>query len=632
MKISNSKFALLAKHWGLIIVLVGVGSLTIWLSLARYHSFTSGAFDMGAMGQAIDSVSRGLPLVYTHKGVPISRLASHVELFYFLLAPLYALVPRLETLLIFQAVLVTLGAVPVYRLIYRHFQKISFALASALLYLFFPIAQSAVLFEFHGDTLAMPLLLFVIEAADRKAWREYGVWLVLALSCKFYVVVPVLAMGALLWSQGEKRIGRLTMAGSAMWGALAFFVIRSLFASPDPAGQVKSTAVGYISFYFGAIEQIQSTLPERLGIILLVCLPIILMGWRSFRWLIVASSILIPVALSTGPGPSYHYIYHHYALAVPFLLAAFMYGAISQMGRIHRQRGFGIYFSLAITLLLYSLALNTPFNPFYYLVPEVLADDYNPSQYVVTERDQFKTAWLQEVVPEDAPVGAERPSAYRLVNREILYVTDPLHRDFAALLPDLDWVVTDALFGEAAEEGEVSVEWPIVQLMLLQSDWSVVRADDGLLLFGRGDDGLTFDVQPVEGDVSIVREQFGDLMGLVDVQVEQSQRNHFVVQYDWVVLDDIAGEGQLLAVSRPGNLPHTRVVHLASTILISPNEWPANQLIRETVEIRLPDDIAPGRYPLFVSWYDATNQYAVFTDERSRIGDEVQVGWLEVAP
>jgi uncharacterized membrane protein len=102
---------------------------TSWLSLRQLLGHNTRAFDLGAMAQAIWSVSRGLPLVFTTEGLPLSRLARHVELIYLAFAPLYAVVPTPATLLFLQAGLYALGAVPMYRFAKR---KLGSAQAEAL--------------------------------------------------------------------------------------------------------------------------------------------------------------------------------------------------------------------------------------------------------------------------------------------------------------------------------------------------------------------------------------------------------------------------------------------------------------------------------------------------------------------
>ncbi|NJN53472.1 MAG: DUF2079 domain-containing protein [Anaerolineae bacterium] len=76
-----------------------------------------------------------------------------------LLAPLVAVWPSPVSLLLFQALLYALGAIPLYRLAVRRLTHEGAALLLTAVYLLYPVGQTAVLFQFHGDTLAMPLLL-----------------------------------------------------------------------------------------------------------------------------------------------------------------------------------------------------------------------------------------------------------------------------------------------------------------------------------------------------------------------------------------------------------------------------------------------------------------------------------------
>ena len=60
------------------------------------------------------------------------------------------------------------------------------------------------------------------------------------------------------------------------------------------------------------------------------------------------------------------------------------------------------------------------------------------------------------------------------------------------------------------------------------------------------------------------------------------------------------------------------------------SNWEAGTLIHETMEFTLPDDIAPGEYALLLSWYDSESALAVFTDERTRVAEEIGIGTILV--
>jgi hypothetical protein len=50
------------------------------------------------------------------------------------------------------------------------------------------------------------------------------------------------------------------------------------------------------------------------------------------------------------------------------------------------------------------------------------------------------------------------------------------------------------------------------------------------------------------------------------------------------------------------------------------------EIITEEFETKVPEDLPAGTYHLWTGWYDSSNRYAAFTDERGRIGKEVEIG------
>ncbi len=615
------------------------------LSLARFHGFnTSG--DLGNMSQSIWSVMQGKPLVFTLEGVSVSRLARHVELIYFLLVPLYALFPTPATLLVVQSALYAIGALPVFRLARRRLHHSGAGIALAAVYLFYPVAQTAVLWDFHADTLAMPLLLFAIEALDRRAWREYTIWIILALVAKVYVAAPVAALGVVIWLNGDRRRGGYTMVGAVLWGVVAFVLIRPLFAVAGDAG-TQTTVADYVSYYFGQLAVVKRTLLPRAVNELIVFLPVMVVGWRAWRWLIPAFTVALPVFISTGPGPVYGYRYHHYALMVPFLLASIIYGAASLQARqqSHRQTLFdwrgGVGFTLLITVLLNIQFVDSPLNPVFYHPPPGAPVGLANTRYGITPRDRFHAAWLAENVPPAAPLATDICSMAHVVNRQILFQTvySPTmpgwkHVDITT---DVDYVVTDALFDytigdeDKTTSGGVTQEWESIRRLLTAPSMKVLKAQDGLLLFGKNGDGLlqTVDVLPMP-PTSAPLATFGDEIALLNSRIEPLGARRYRFQFDWMALHPLDGQPPLFAVSRLAGAAHTRIPHLPTTVLHPTGNWQPKTVVRETFEIALPADLPPGDYPLWVGWYNSDSFFAAQTDARSRVGDEFLVGTVEV--
>jgi uncharacterized membrane protein len=623
----------------------------VWLSLTQFEGFNMKYFDLGAMSQAVWSVTEGQALIFTGQGLPLSRLARNLEFFYFLLAPLYALFPSPKSLLIFQAGLYAAGGLPLFRLAHRRFGQVGTALIPVAIYLFYPVAQTAVLFEIHGDTLAMPWLLFALEALDRRAWRSFALWTVLALSCKFYVAVPVAVLGGLLWWQGERRAGLVTAAGGLLWGGLAFFVILPLFAPAGPeAEQARATAATYLGSRFADLDLAATGVLRLVNLVIVTMPAVIVLGWRAPLWLLPAASIIFPALLSSDLGPSFSYRTHHYAVAVPFLLAAIIYGAdrVRQQWlqaatpaeqRRHPWRG-RLFLTLLVTLIFNIGFVDTPFSPQYYLAAEGSGQGRDYNRYGRLPRDAFRERWLEANVPPDVPLLADELSATRLTNREILYLTQhPETTAIENLVDQVDYVVTDALFDFAVGnpldptqvyDGGARHEHRAINILLADPGFVLLEGRDGLLLFGRRGDGLQQEAELLAAGDGPFLASFDGMIGLLSATIEQVGPGLYRMVADWLALRPLDDQPPLFAVSRLSGVEHSRMVHLPSLVLRPVNDWPLDQRVRERFEFTIPEDLPAGEYPLLLGWYQGNHLLASQTDGRSRIGQEVQIGVLVV--
>lgn len=166
-----------------IILFLAIAAYTIyfsWLTISRHYYGFSGRFDLGNMEQTVWNTSEGRIFQMTNPSTSkiSSRLAFHADFLLMLIAPIYKLFPGTETLLIIQALVVALGAIPVY-LIAKHIfvggdlavsphadkpEGLSahnfFPFFFAILYLLSPVIERANIYEFHSEVLAVTFLLF----------------------------------------------------------------------------------------------------------------------------------------------------------------------------------------------------------------------------------------------------------------------------------------------------------------------------------------------------------------------------------------------------------------------------------------------------------------------------------------
>ncbi len=621
------------------LTLLLVGAMLTWLSLARYQGFNAGMLDIGAMAQAIFSVPRGLPLVTTGPGGNFSRLAGHVELFYLFFVPLTLVWRDPQVLLIAQALIAVSAAVPVYCLALRRLESVLAARCAVLIYLFYPVMQTAVLFDLHGDTLAMPLLLWAVDALDRRAWRSYALWLALALSCKFYVALPVVLIGGVIWLWGApdlRRAGLYTILASGAYGALAFFGIREFFAPPS---MERSAASVYTSHYFGNVDEILTTLPNRLLNALILFVPVLLLAWRGWRWLLPGLPVALAALLSTGPGGVYDYRYHHYAIVVPFLVLAVIDGAArlrnaqanASRGRVRNWRNDLIFTTLVVGLVS-ALLVDTPLNPFFWMGLPGRGLDH--AAYGRTERDAFKDRWLAEQAPPAAPMAASIFLAPRLVDRDTLYVVrypdDPGGERLPTLLPQVDYVIADALFDwRLIEQGFVTAgagyELAEIGILLHDPEFALVHARDGLLLFARDPQqaALTQEITVVaQAELDPQNHVFGPVQ-LLGATITPLGERRYLAAFEWQRTSTELS-GPIVAVSRLEGVANGRIPHLPSYTLLPPDEWAPGAIVREQFVIEVPLNVTPGRYTWMLGWYQVNHPEGHATDAHSLVPDSVE--------
>jgi uncharacterized membrane protein len=640
----SSKVGVIWDKAILALFIIVVGVMLALLSVQQYRGYNDGMNDLGNMSQSIWSATKGLPLEFTYNNGQLSRLGLHVELIYFVISPLYALFPDPITLLILQSFLFALGAIPVYRIAKRYLKDAKYSLAMVLIYLLYPLAQTAVLFDFHGDTLAMPLLLFALCFLVENHWKSYYLFIVLALSCKFYVALPVFMIGLIVLikygkqSSEFKKIGILTVILSIVWGVFTFVILRPIF-SPEAGVNLESASsiVGYVHYYFSeVINNLRISWVPRFGVLLLLLMPVIWLSLHSSVWLLPAAITAFPALLSNNI--QYVYIFHHYALTVPFLIFAAINGAsnlqdkwkLSSRSSLFSNPRSMIILSLGLTLVFNARLVSTPLNPsFWFGNP---GQGTNQLRYGRTPRDGLKDILLKKFVPPSIPIAVSWPLAPHLTNRQFLYVLgdfdQPMHR--------IDMVIADGLFDFAIpfSEGYTSSvihDVPYIRNYLNSQDFSLIYIQDGLLIFTRGNQTekleQNIEIKPLEPKVNIAHV-FNEKIGLVDSSIEKVRTGVYRFRFSWKLNQNLQDIAPLFAISKlvdPANnneVGNFRILHIPTEALLPTNEWRLDELVVETFDVPIPPDLVSGNYQIKTSWYTSDNLYSAQTGSPGRFGDE----------
>jgi uncharacterized membrane protein len=167
-----------------------VGVLTlIWgfASLRRHWAYESGAADLGIFTNAIWNLTHGYGYVSSLKD-GINLFADHQSPLFWIFAPFFWLIPRPETLLVLQSFGLVSGGVAIYCLGKQYLPEKHWGIAALpLLYWGYLPLRAANAFDFHPETLMLPLYLWAIVGLQSEKIRSRffgGLAFVMALGAK----------------------------------------------------------------------------------------------------------------------------------------------------------------------------------------------------------------------------------------------------------------------------------------------------------------------------------------------------------------------------------------------------------------------------------------------------------------
>ncbi|MBA2372241.1 MAG: DUF2079 domain-containing protein, partial [Chloroflexi bacterium] len=252
----------LARSEGRIAIGLAVGWTAVYATLAvlRHVTWHSTAFDLSVFDQVYWNTTQGRPLESTlDRGscAPVSFFGGHFSPLQFALLPLYALLPRAETLLVLQAIAVGLGAWPVYVLARDRLRPGAERLVWVASYLLLAPLSWMVLFDFHEIPFAIPFLGWALVFVARgRHWHA-----VVTLLASFLVKeeLPLVALGfaALLLLKRQWRPGLALGVVSVAWFVIAVKVVIPAFAG----GEYRYTSF-YASLGNDEVEIVRTVLTD----------------------------------------------------------------------------------------------------------------------------------------------------------------------------------------------------------------------------------------------------------------------------------------------------------------------------------------------------------------------------------
>src|SRR5256712_4266544 len=192
------------------------------LALIRHWAFHSTALDLGVFDQVLWNTVHGRFMESTlslERCEPHSFFLDHLSPALLLIVPFYAVVPRPETLIVFQTVALALGAWPVYLLARDRLARSDERLVWVAAYVLSAPLAWVTFYDFHEISLAvLPLGLAIYFYATRRTLP-----LLMSLGASFLVKeeLPLIAIGVGIALLGQRR-----------WRLGAFVIVASAVAFP----------------------------------------------------------------------------------------------------------------------------------------------------------------------------------------------------------------------------------------------------------------------------------------------------------------------------------------------------------------------------------------------------------------
>jgi uncharacterized membrane protein len=218
---------LVKKHGALALVILAAtayAAFFIFYTLRWHYKLRTGNYDLsinnnlmygGLHGHFLES-----PVVFPKD--PPKYLANHAKFGAYLFLPIYALVPRAETLLVIQSVFIGFGALPFFAFVRRHLPE-WMALVLSLAYLCYYPLHGASFSEFQALPVAAFFVFSAVWAADTKRYRLLALAVAAALLMREDVAIGLAVLGAFLLLTGYRPLPGIVIACVA---ATYFFVLR----------------------------------------------------------------------------------------------------------------------------------------------------------------------------------------------------------------------------------------------------------------------------------------------------------------------------------------------------------------------------------------------------------------------
>lgn len=448
----------LDRDWQILLIVGFAFLIYSAQSINRHLIFATFAYDLGIYSQ--------VTYLYSQFELPFStlkhmiQLADHFELILFFISPIYRVLPNPITLLVLQALFVSLSALPLYYIFRDKLKNKSASLILVFCYLTSVGIGQAINFDFHPITLATLPISLVIYFWYFKKFKYY--WITCFVSLLFKEDLPLLFLGLGVYQffHSQKKLGIQT----AIFSALSFYMIKFQimpFILPSARDEYLNT------LNFPRVHNLQSVFlfpillvrqffnsPIKLNTLKLLYgeyLFLPLLSWLN--WLTVFPYLFL--RFNSSYQNLWSSLYHHNASLTPFLFTSLAF-SLDNLKRKGALLKLSLLVFLVFSLVNFYITFITPYS----------SSRATPSYFLEKELNK---------VPQEVSISAQSPLVPHLANREKIY-------QFPEII-DAQYIVIYTKMGTFPINKKEYIK--TLEFLKNSREWKTVEDNQGFLIFNR---------------------------------------------------------------------------------------------------------------------------------------------------
>ncbi|MBS7605605.1 MAG: DUF2079 domain-containing protein [Candidatus Bathyarchaeia archaeon] len=350
------------SEWLIIAMTIIYSVVFSYYTIMRHYSFRSNAWDLGILVQSIASAAQGrlftnnVELYYSPTG---SYFGVHFAPILFLTIPFFYLIPKVETILVLQSIVLALGAIPIYLLSDFYFNNKFAALMIAVTYLLNPHLQGINWYDFHTQAFFPLMIISAIYFFKRKKYWMFFLFIVLSLSTMeqsvplVALLIPQCMVDTIIEykKSNSKRKWIHIFALLSLFTIIATWMLISTYVkntiNPNPPMELKAVGnyrilgiedpveipLRALLYPDLALKALRFDLPYKILYIVSIFAPNCFISLLSPLTLLPAFLWIFMASLSNWP-PYYQLGYQYSAFTVPFVTMA----TIESLKKIIRNR------------------------------------------------------------------------------------------------------------------------------------------------------------------------------------------------------------------------------------------------------------------------------------------------------